>query len=82
MGEVRFVWPDTTTAKSQIQFSSLVEGMHLRRMCAVVRWVTKENSEPALGICVPDFNFPGDDKRLDYMFWCQVSRLSAGESGC
>ncbi|CAD6581135.1 MAG: ATP-dependent DNA helicase II subunit 2 [Tremellales sp. Tagirdzhanova-0007] len=72
MGEVRFVWPDLTSKKAQIQFSSLVEGMHLRDMVAVVRWVLKDQAEPTIGLCVPEFNFPGEDKRLDYMFWVQL----------
>ncbi|EIW69540.1 hypothetical protein M231_07455 [Tremella mesenterica] len=72
MGEVRFIWPDLTSPKAQLQFSSLVEGMYLREMCAVVRWVLKDQSDPIIGACVPEFNYPGEDKRLDYMFWCQL----------
>ena len=72
MGEVRFVWPDLTSPKAQIQFSSLVEGMALREMVAIVRWVLKDRAEPVIGLCVPDMDYPGDDKRLDYMFWIQL----------
>ncbi len=73
MGEVRFIWPDLKSPKGQIQFSSLVEAMALRGMCAVVRWVLRENGEPTVGLCVPEFEYPGEDKRLDYMFWVKVN---------
>ena len=75
MGEVRFVWPDLTSPKAQIQFSSLVEGMALRDMVAVVRWVLKDQADPVIGLCVPEMDYPGEDRRLDYMFWVKVSRL-------
>jgi hypothetical protein len=74
MGEVRYIWPDLTSPKAQIQFSSLVEGMHLRGMCAVVRWVLKDRAEPVIGLCVPDFSYPGEEKRLDFMFWVKVGQ--------
>jgi hypothetical protein len=74
MGEVRFIWPDLISPKAQIKFSSLVEGMYLRGMVAVVRWVLKDQAEPTIGLCVPEFNYPGDEKRLDYMFWVKVGR--------
>ena len=72
MGEVRFIWPDLTSPKAQIQFSSLVEGMALRDMVAIVRWVLKDQAEPTIGLCVPEMDHPGDDRRLDYMFWVKV----------
>ncbi|ORX39724.1 SPOC like C-terminal domain-containing protein [Kockovaella imperatae] len=72
MGEVRFVWPDMSSPKAQIQFSSLVEGMSLRDMVAVVRWVLKDRADPVIGLCVPEMDYPGDDKRLDYMFWVKL----------
>jgi ATP-dependent DNA helicase 2 subunit 2 len=75
---VRFVWPDITSPKAEIQFSSLVQGMQLRAMAAVVRWVLKDQAEPVIGVCVPMMDFPGDEKRLDYMFWVKVSRHWAG----
>ena len=76
MGEVRFVWPDLTSPKAQIQFSSLVEGMALRNMVAVVRWVLKDQAEPVIGLCLPEMDYPGDEKRLDYMFWVKVRSIS------
>ncbi|OCF38430.1 hypothetical protein I317_07796 [Kwoniella heveanensis CBS 569] len=72
MGEVRFVWPDLTSPKAQIQFSSLVEGMELRGMCAVVRWVLKDRAEPTIGLCLPAMDFPGEGKRLDFMYWVKL----------
>jgi ATP-dependent DNA helicase 2 subunit 2 len=81
MGEVRFVWPDMTSPKAQIQFSSLVEGMYLREMVAVVRWVLKDLADPVIGVCVPEMDFPGDDKRLDYMYWIKVRRYEGMRLG-
>nr|XP_019042867.1 hypothetical protein I302_08576 [Kwoniella bestiolae CBS 10118]OCF21797.1 hypothetical protein I302_08576 [Kwoniella bestiolae CBS 10118] len=72
MGEVRFVWPDLTSPKGQIQFSALVEGMELRGMCAVVRWVLKDQAEPVIGLCLPAMDFPGEGKRLDFMYWVKL----------
>jgi ATP-dependent DNA helicase 2 subunit 2 len=80
MGEVRFVWPDMTSPKAQIQFSSLVEGMYLREMVAVVRWVLKDQAEPVIGLCVPEMDYPGEDRRLDYMFWIKVSYITASSN--
>lgn len=72
MGEVRFIWPDTTTAKGQIQFSSLVEAMALSDMVAIVRWVLKDQADPVIGLCAAEMDYPGVDKRLDYMYWVKV----------
>ena len=72
MGEVRFVWPDMTSQKAQIQFSSLVEAMTIREMVAVVRWVLKDQADPVIGLCVPESEYPDVGKRLDYMFWVKV----------
>jgi hypothetical protein len=47
--------------------------MKNKNMSAVVRWVLKDQAEPVIGICVPMFEFPGEGKRIDYMFWAKVS---------
>jgi ATP-dependent DNA helicase 2 subunit 2 len=47
--------------------------MKNKEMSAVVRWVLKDQAEPVIGICVPMFEFPGDGKRIDYMFWVKVN---------
>lgn len=49
--------------------------MKNKSMSAVVRWVLKDQAEPVIGICVPMFEFPGEGKRIDYMFWAKVSRI-------
>lgn len=76
MGEVRFVWPDISSPKGQIQFSSFVTALILREMVAVVRWVVKDQSEPVIGICIPEQDFPDTGKRLDFMFWIKVWGLT------
>lgn len=50
--------------------------MKNKNMSAVVRWVLKDQAEPVIGICVPMFEFPGEGKRIDYMFWAKVSETS------
>jgi hypothetical protein len=50
--------------------------MKNKNMSAVVRWVLKDQAEPVIGICVPMFEFPGEGKRIDYMFWAKVSESS------
>lgn len=72
IGEVRYVWPDVSSTKGQIQFASLIEAMKNKEMSAVVRWCLKDNAEPVIGICVPMWEFPGDGKRIDYMFWVKA----------
>lgn len=67
------MWPDLTDPKGQISFSSLVAAMVLREMVAIVRWVLRDQAEPVIGVCIPEQDFPGDDKRLDFMFWIRVS---------
>lgn len=47
--------------------------MKNKNMSAVVRWVLKDQAEPVIGICVPMHEFPGEGKRIDYMFWAKVS---------
>nr|ODN81269.1 hypothetical protein L203_05775 [Cryptococcus depauperatus CBS 7841] len=71
MGEVRYVWPDLTSPKAQIEFSALVEAMEDRQMCAVVRWVLRDQAEPVLGACVPVIQKTGDEV-LDYMYWVKL----------
>lgn len=78
---MRYVWPDVTSPKGQVQFASLVEAMKNKNMSAVVRWVLKDNAEPAIGVCVPMFEFPGEGKRIDYMFWVKVSRPYSTDLG-
>jgi hypothetical protein len=69
---VRYIWPDMGSPRGQIQFSALVTALILREMVAVVRWVLKDQSEPVLGVCIPEQDFPDTGKRLDYMFWIKV----------
>ncbi|KAK4688057.1 ATP-dependent DNA helicase 2 subunit 2, partial [Tremellales sp. Uapishka_1] len=72
MGEVRYIWPELKSPKAQIQFSSLVQAMHEKDMVAVVRWVLKDNGDPVVGMCVPQFAVTGLDQRIDYMFWVKL----------
>lgn len=86
MGEVRYIWPDVTSDRAQIQFSSLVQAMKEKDMAAVVRWVLKDKADPVVGLCVPEIVEVDDEKKLDFMYWIKVChRLSAcvcGTSDC
>jgi ATP-dependent DNA helicase 2 subunit 2 len=72
MGEVRYIWPDLSSPKAQIQFSSLVRAMADRKMAAVVRWVLRDGAEPSVGLCVPEMRQVEDDCQLDFMYWVKV----------
>lgn len=72
IGEVRFMWPDLTSPKAQIQFSSFVSALITTGFAALVRWVLKDDAEPHIGICIPQQDFPGDDRRLDLMYWIKL----------
>jgi hypothetical protein len=56
--------------------------MKNKSMSAVVRWVLKDQAEPVIGICVPMYEFPGDGKRIDYMFWAKVSDALSSALRC
>lgn len=72
IGEVRYVWPDTTSPKAQIQFSSFVSALITTGMAALVRWVLKDDAEPHIGVCIPQQDFPGEDRKLDLMYWIKL----------
>ncbi|WVQ78199.1 hypothetical protein IAT38_000282 [Cryptococcus sp. DSM 104549] len=73
MGEVRLVLPDVTSPRAEIQFSCLVQSMKTRNVSAIVRWVNQDNSEPVIGVCIPEISFNGETgERLDHMFWIKL----------
>ncbi|ODO11439.1 hypothetical protein I350_00219 [Cryptococcus amylolentus CBS 6273] len=53
MNEVKYIWPEITKPKAQIQFSALVEALVERKSCAIVRWVNGDKSEPMIGAAWP-----------------------------
>jgi len=72
MGEVRYMWPDITNPKAQIQWSSLVSALITTDFVAITRWVLKDGSPPDIGVCIPQQEFPGDGKKLDLMYWVKL----------
>jgi hypothetical protein len=72
IGEVRYMWPDITNPKAQIQWSALVSGLMTTDFVAITRWVTKDGSPPDVGACIPAQEFPGDGKKLDLMYWVKL----------
>jgi ATP-dependent DNA helicase 2 subunit 2 len=72
MGEVRYMWPDQSQPKAQIQFSSFVEALMTTGMAAITRWVYRDGSDPDIGVAVPDQTFPGEGKKLDLMYWARL----------
>lgn len=73
IGEVRYLWPDLTSPKAQIQFSSFVSALFTTGLVAITRFVAKDMAEPSLGVAIPQIDYQGDDKRLDLMFWIKVT---------
>ena len=53
IGEVRYMWPDLTSPKAEIQWSSLVSALMTTDMVAITRWVLKDLSPPDVGVCIP-----------------------------
>lgn len=73
IGDVRYLWPDLTSPKAQIQFSSFVSALYTTELVAITRFVAKDGAEPQIGVAIPKMEFLGDDKRLDLMYWIRVS---------
>lgn len=70
MGEVQYVWADPKTPNAQVALSSLVEAMDNLNMYAITRWVSKENSDPKMGVLAP-CRF----QKVDCFLWVQVLHL-------
>jgi ATP-dependent DNA helicase 2 subunit 2 len=67
MGEVQYVWGDPSTPSHQVALSSLVGAMHKLNMYAITRWVSKNGSEPKMGVLEP-CRF----QNVDCFLWVQV----------
>ncbi len=68
MGEVYFLWSDPDSTKSQIVFSSLVQGMRAENRTMLVRWVQKADAAPRVGMAAAQVTPDG----LEYMCWVQL----------
>jgi ATP-dependent DNA helicase 2 subunit 2 len=75
MGEVQYVWADPRSPAQQVALSSLVAAMDDLNMYAITRWVSKDNSEPKMGVLAPcRFH------KVDCFLWVQVIRLLSNYS--
>ncbi|TYJ53339.1 hypothetical protein B9479_006054 [Cryptococcus floricola] len=72
MNEVKYIWPEITKPKAQIQFSALVEALVERKSCAIVRWVNGDKSEPMIGAAWPMVEHLDGERVLDYMYWARL----------
>lgn len=72
IGEVRYVWPDITSNKAQIQWSALIQALVTTDCVAITRWVLKDNSAPDIGVGIPGQVFPGGGEKLDFMYWVKL----------
>ena len=70
LGEVQYVWADPRSPSHQVALSSLVQAMDDLNMYAITRWVSRENSEPKMGVLAP-CRF----EKVDCFLWVQVLRL-------
>ncbi|QRW05625.1 ATP-dependent DNA helicase II subunit 2, related protein [Ceratobasidium sp. AG-Ba] len=66
MSEVQYIYADVGSARAQVAFSSIVHAMFKKGLMALVRWVSRDDAEPKMGICKAE---PGE---VDYMMWVQV----------
>ncbi|KZT68787.1 SPOC domain-like protein [Daedalea quercina L-15889] len=53
MSEVTYVWADTAQPLQQVALSALVQAMYEKGAMAIARWVTKDGSEPKMGVLQP-----------------------------
>lgn len=70
MSEVQYVWADPSSPSHQVALSSLVGAMFQLKMLAITRWVSKDNSEPKMGVL-----YPCQFKKVDCFCWVQVCGL-------
>lgn len=79
MSEVQYIYADVGSSRAQVAFSSIVHAMFKKGLMALVRWVSRDDAEPKMGVCKAE---PGE---VDYMMWVQVSdifRLSRLAHSC
>ncbi|KAI0039555.1 SPOC domain-like protein [Auriscalpium vulgare] len=67
MGEVQYVWADPGKPQEQVALSSLVRAMDKLNMYAITRWVTKNGSDPKMGVLAP-CRF----EKVDCFLWVQM----------
>jgi ATP-dependent DNA helicase 2 subunit 2 len=70
MSEVQYVWADPSSPPHQVALSSLVGAMCELKMYAITRWVSRDNSEPKMGVLAP-CRF----EKVDCFLWVQVCVL-------
>ena len=69
IGEVHYVWADPRSPSQQVALSSLVKAMDKLNMYAITRWVSRDGSDPKMGVLAP-CRF----EKVDCFLWVQVSR--------
>ncbi|KAI0307520.1 SPOC domain-like protein [Multifurca ochricompacta] len=67
IGEVHYVWADPRSPSQQVALSSLVKAMDKLDMYAITRWVTKDGSDPKMGVLAP-CRF----RKVDCFLWVQM----------
>ncbi|KAI0286720.1 SPOC domain-like protein [Russula aff. rugulosa BPL654] len=67
MSEVQYVWADPSSPPHQVALSSLVGAMCELKMYAITRWVSRDNSEPKMGVLAP-CRF----EKVDCFLWVQM----------
>ncbi|KAI9512304.1 SPOC domain-like protein [Russula earlei] len=67
MGELQYVWADPRSPLQQVALSSLVAAMDKLNMYAITRWVSKDMSEPKMGVLAP-CRF----QKVDCFLWVQM----------
>ncbi|KAG9127750.1 ATP-dependent DNA helicase II subunit 2 [Ceratobasidium sp. 392] len=66
MGEVQYIYADVGSSRAQVAFSSIVHAMFKKGLMALVRWISRDDSDPKMGVCKAE---PGE---VDYLMWVQI----------
>lgn len=72
IGEVTYIWPDPEDSKSQVQLSAIVQAMESKGAAAIVRYVSKNGSEPKIGLAKP-MTWKDEKLNVEFLYWVKVS---------
>uniref|UniRef100_A0A8H7Y8Y4 ATP-dependent DNA helicase II subunit 2 n=1 Tax=Psilocybe cubensis TaxID=181762 RepID=A0A8H7Y8Y4_PSICU len=53
MGEIYYIWADTSRPVEQVALSSIVQAMNERKLMAIGRFVSRDGMDPKMGVLAP-----------------------------
>ena len=78
MGDVQYLWADPGNAQQQVALSSIVRAMKgdeagkEKELYAIARWITKDGSDPKMGVLSPSIF-----ENVDCLLWTQARHFFA-----